>query len=68
MDGGTPDGPDGPHLDYPYGSFPGPSDSFRSGDPDPLEGFDWRMHRVDPRDVHRHMVRDRIHGLNAIHP
>ena len=64
----NPDGPHGapprdPHHDPP--SF-GPSDgSPTHGD---LDGCDWRMHRVDPRNLHEFMVRNVPHGINTLQP
>ena len=37
--------------------------------PDPLlVGCDWRMHRVDPRNLDSFMVRDVLHGISTLRP
>ena len=33
-----------------------------------MDGCDWRMHRVDPRDLDSHMIRDVRHGMNVLMP
>ena len=35
---------------------------------DDLDGFDWRMHRVDPRNLDRHLVRDALANVDTLRP
>ena len=63
-----PSGPHGGEPSDPGGDPPsnGPSGSSNSsGD---LDGCDWRMHRVDPRNLHEYMVRNVPHGINTLQP
>ena len=56
---------------YPFTGPPAPtppptaSGASPSGD---LDGCDWRMHRVDPRNLDSHMVRGVLHGINTLRP
>ena len=48
---------------------PSPTHSDASGDLHPdLDGCDWRMHRVDPRNIDTLMVRDVPHGISTLRP
>ena len=39
-----------------------------SNAPTPIIGCNWHMHRVDPRDLNAHMIRDVQHGMNVLMP
>lgn len=66
-----PAGPPAPGSGPPMGGPPGdpydPPSFSTDGDADP-SGFDWRMHRVDPRNLDRHLVRDTLTNVDTLRP
>ena len=68
-----PPGDDGSHHSFDDGGPP--PDFFPPSDPSVhteygpiLTGCDWRMHRVDPRNMSRHLVRRRLHDIHTLQP